>query len=79
MNSYGNKWLVFQVPCVRKVLLSFPSSTLNQQSCSPYDVIMRPNPPLVAAEEINGEYVFPNVCTEVLTKLFTRLKLCFGA
>lgn len=40
---------------------------------------MRPNPPLVAAEEINGEYVFPNVCTEVLTKLFTRLKLCFGA
>lgn len=43
----------------------------------PYDVIMCPHPLLIAAEQLDGEYVLPSAIAQVLPEPFTRLEFCF--
>lgn len=43
----------------------------------PDNVVVRPNPLLMAAEQIDGTYVLPSAITQVFPKPCTGLKFCF--
>lgn len=43
----------------------------------PDDVVVRPDPLLMAAEQVDGEDVLPRVIAQVFTKPFAALKFCF--
>lgn len=52
-----------------------PPTPLQLKDPVPYNVVMCPNPFLVAAQQVDGKYVLPGVVTEIITKPLAGLKL----